>query len=74
MSDGAAEPNPKAERSNGNPFQRRSQPSEATATSFQNSSPLRNQQDRPHEFYVKKSGSVDVKKGVLFERSEFHPL
>ena len=28
------------------------------------------QQDRPHEFYVKKSGSVDVKKGVLFERSE----
>ena len=26
---------------------------------------------RPHEFYVKKSGSVDVKKGLLSERSEF---
>jgi len=27
--------------------------------------------DWPHEFYVKKSGSVDVKKGLLSERSEF---
>ena len=32
------------------------------------------QKDWPHKFYVKKSGSVDVKKGVLSERSEFHPL
>ena len=29
------------------------------------------QKDWPHEFYVKKSGSVDVKKGLLSERSEF---
>ena len=48
--------------------------SEATAISSHNRSTLGNQQDWPHEFYVKKSGSVDVKKGLLSERSEFQTL
>ncbi len=64
MSDGAAKHISKASEAKAQPSkvasrvqQRMAKPAErSNGYMLQNSSPLRNQQDRPHEFYVKKSG------------------